>query len=309
MTLFLSILGIALLAIVLLPFLAELLRRPMSAARQAKAPGEIAHLPTGATHYRLSGPEDGPVAICIHGLSTPSYIFAATERSLASLGYRVLSYDLYGRGYSARAKGAQTPRFFVDQLRALLHHLEIDGPLTVLGFSMGGQIAAAFSAREDRVTKLVLVAPAGLTATATTGQSAIWTAPVVGDWATRAFGGMALRRELVEHQSAAMVIPDLEDRQAAETRMRGFLPALLSSRRHMLSVDTKPDHKRIAEFDIPVLAIWGRDDPVIPKAAMGELARLNPYAIHAEIRGAGHNLLHTHPSEVAEALKKFLTRD
>ncbi|MDJ0637710.1 MAG: alpha/beta hydrolase [Paracoccaceae bacterium] len=288
------------------PFLAEWARPAMTPARQAKAPGEIAHLPGGATHYRWSGREGDPVVVCIHGLSTPSYVFAATVRSLTSLGYRVLSYDLYGRGYSARVRGTQDMAFFLSQLQALLKHQNVEGPLIVLGFSMGGQIAAAFAAREDRVEKLIIVASAGLAHAETTGQTRVWTAPVIGDWMTRIWGGIALRRELVDHKTVATVIPDLEDRQAAETRMRGFLPAILSSRRHLLQRSSLSDHTQIARVKVAVLAIWGTADPVIPRRALSALAEVNPDARHVEVAGAGHNLLQTHPSEIATALKAFL---
>ncbi len=221
-------LAFALLALVaVLPVVAEVWRRPMSAERQREAPGEIAYLPRGATHYRWAGREGDPVVVCIHGLATPSYVFAGTERSLTALGYRVLSYDLYGRGFSARVRGAQTVGFFVAQLRALLAHQEVTGPVTLLGFSMGGQIAAALAAAEpDRVERLILVASAGLAEGEPGAWDWVWRAPMIGDWTTLVFGGIALRRELVEHRTLATVIPDFEDRQAAETRMRGYLPVL-----------------------------------------------------------------------------------
>lgn len=293
--------------VALLPFAAEAWRRPMSPERRRQAPGEIAHLPGGATHYRWTGRENDPVVVCIHGLATPSYVFAGTERTLTSLGYRVLTYDLYGRGFSARVRSAQTAEFFLHQLRALLAHQEVAGPVTLLGFSMGGQIAAAFAASEpERVEKLVLVASAGLAEGEPGAWDRVWRAPVIGDWMTRVFGGIALRRELVEHRAMATVIPDFEDRQAAETRVRGYLPALLSSRRHLLSRTSEADHARIARDGIPVLAIWGGSDPVIPARSAGELARINPDAHHVEIKGAGHTLLQTHPSEVALALRGFL---
>lgn len=293
-----------LLCIAALPYLAEALRRPVD---RAAAPGGFAALPPGATHYRWSGPKDGPVAVCIHGMSTPSYIFAATERSLVGLGYRVLTYDLYGRGHSDRPIGPQTSGFFVSQLVALMADQKVAGPVTLVGYSMGGAIATAFASnRPDRVTALVLIAPAGLTPVYGDRISRLWALPLLGDWATRIFGGIALRRELVEHKSSASVIPNLEDRQAAETRMRGFLPALLSSRRCILKERFDVDHAVIGQRGIPVLAIWGTDDPVIPLAAMGRLAELNPDAHHAQVPGAGHVLLQTHPAQVAEALRKFL---
>lgn len=303
--------GALLIVLVILaaPFVAEALRRRMPEDAARHAPGEIAHMPRGDTHFQWAGPEDGPVIVCIHGLSTPSFVFAGTVRSLVSLGYRVLSYDLYGRGYSARVKGAQNTAFFLAQLRALLAHQEVTGPITLLGFSMGGQIAAAFAAAEhQRVERLVLVAPSGLSDGDEGGVGWIWRAPLIGDWVTLLFGGLALRRELVEHRSVATVIPDFEDRQAAETRMRGYLPAVLSSRRHLLSRSATEDHARIAKDGTPVLAIWGGSDPVIPARSAGELARINPDAQHVEFKDAGHTLLQTHPSEVALALRGFLRR-
>ena len=181
--------ALAIATLVALPALAETLRRP---PRRAAAPGRFAGLPHGQTHYRWSGPDDGPVAVCIHGLSTPSYVFAATERSLAGLGYRVLSYDLYGRGHSARPIGRQTSAFFIRQLRALLADEGIEGPILLVGYSMGGAIATAFAASDPkRVSHLVLIAPSGLLPVYDDWRGRFWTLPVIGDWATRVFGGMA----------------------------------------------------------------------------------------------------------------------
>lgn len=294
----------ALAVLIALPAMAEALRRPV---RMAEAPGLFARLSRGRTHYRWSGPEDGPVAVCVHGLSTPSYVFAATERSLAGLGFRVLTYDLYGRGHSARPGGSQTSTFFIRQLNELLAHEGIKAPVLLVGYSMGGAIAAAYTAAHPkRVSHLVLIAPAGLIPVYDDWRSRFWTLPMIGDWATRVFGGIALRRELVEHRTQGTVIPDFEDRQAAETRTRGYLPALLSSRRHMLREPQDANHREIGRAGVPVLAIWGTEDPIIPLTAMSRLAELNPDAHHAQVAGAGHVLLQTHPANVAAALKRFV---
>lgn len=289
-----------------LPFIAELWRRPMTAARQNRAPGRMADLATGATHYAWSGPEGGPIAICIHGLSTPSFVFAATQRHLADMGFRVLSYDLYGRGYSDRVRGTQSLDFFLTQLRALLQHQNVGGPLVMVGYSMGAQIAAAFAAEEGpRVRALVLAAPAGLGTPST--QYDPWTAPFIGDWLTRVAGGWKLRRELVEHAKIATIIPDIERRQAAETRTRGFLPAILSSRRNLLITSIAMDLRDVYKSDTPILAIWGTLDPIVPHDSVGRLAEIAPDAHHVQIKGAAHTLLQSHPTQVAQALRDFLT--
>lgn len=290
-----------------LPLLAEASRKRL---RPGDGPGAVAHLPQGDTHYRWSGPEGGPVALCIHGLTTPSYIFAATERSLASQGFRVLTYDLYGRGHSARVRGPQTTEYFLRQLRALLTDQEVAGRVTVVGYSMGAIIASAFAAADPkRVRALLLIAPAGLVPVYKGWKSRVWTLPIIGDWLTILLGGVVLRRQLVGHRSNATVIPDLEDRQAADTRTRGFLPAVLSSRRHILAQPFHAPYRKIAAANLPVLAIWGSADPVIELTAMGRLAELAPDAHHVQIPGAGHVLLQTHPAQVAEAIRSFLNRD
>ena len=297
--------GVFVLVVAALPFLAELLRKPMTQALQNRAPGRMADLATGATHYTWSGPEGGPIAICIHGLSTPSFVFAATERHLAGMGFRVLSYDLYGRGYSDRPRGAQSLDFFLAQLRALLQHQNVGGPLVMIGYSMGAQIAAAFAAEEGpRVRALVLVAPAGLGAPK--AEFDPWTAPIIGDWLTRVAGGWKLRRELVEHAKIATIIPDMEHRQASETRKRGFLPAILSSRRHLLGTSIAMDLRDIYKSDTPMLAIWGTLDPIVPQSSVGQLAEIAPDAHHVQIKGAAHTLLQSHPTQVAQALHDFL---
>lgn len=299
-------LAFALLAglVIALPFLAEAMRRPV---RKASGSGAYAALPQGETHYRWSGPEGGPVAVCIHGLSTPSYVFAATESSLNALGYRVLSYDLYGRGLSDRPRAAQSSGFFLGQLRALLADQGVERPVTLVGYSMGGIIAAAFAASgRARVDAMILIAPAGLVPVYDDWRGRLWRLPVVGDWATRVLGGMALRRELVEHKSNATVIPNLEDRQAEETRTRGYLPALLSARRHILTEARASDHRILFRKGVPVLAIWGSEDPVVPLRAMGRLSEMNPDAHHVQVAGAGHLVLQTHPAQVADALARFL---
>lgn len=304
-----SALLVAVATVLAMPFLAELKRAPMSKARQSRAPGRMADLSQGATHYTWSGPEGGPIAICIHGLSTPSYVFAATERHLASQGFRVLTYDLYGRGYSDRPKGAQTLDFFLRQLRDLLQHQNVGGPLVVIGFSMGAQIAVAFAAEEGpRVRDLILVAPAGLNIETRRGFDP-WTAPWIGGWLTRVAGGWKLRQELIEHEINATVIPDLEDRQSSETRTRGYLPALLSSRRHLLRTNIDEDIRHLHHIGTRAMAIWGTLDPVVPSSLMGRLAELHPDAHHVQISGAAHNMLQTHPAQVAEALRDFLDSD
>ncbi|MDH3263519.1 MAG: alpha/beta fold hydrolase [Paracoccaceae bacterium] len=294
--------GLALAALAALPFLAEALRQPAH-RRRAEAPGRFADLPSGWTHYRWDGPADGAPVVLIHGLTTPAFVWEGLAPLLAAKGYRVLSYDLFSRGFSEAAPGRQDRGFFLHQLEELLEHESLDGPLTLVGYSMGGEIAAAFAVRHPgRIERLVLIAPAGLGHELRPIEAFVQSTPVLGDWIMWLFGGRKLRNDIRPLVGGPTTVPGIFERQLRETHARGFLPAVLSSQRHMLAEDQSDDHRRLAAAGIPVTAIWGDEDDAIPLSAKDRLAALNPAARQIVVKGATHGLPHTHPETVAAAL-------
>jgi len=299
---------IALLALFALGwFLPEYRRAPMNRAARAEAPGKFARLSGGLTHYRWDGPQGGPVVVCVHGLTTASYGLDAVVAVLTRMGFRVLRYDLYGRGYSDRPDGAQSREFLVRQLTELLADQGLDDIEMMLGYSMGASIALAWSAEAPRrVQRLVLLAPAGLGHRSGRLARLVTRVPVLGDWLMRVFGGVALRRGIARQKRVAGTAMEIAQQQADETRTRGFLPAVLSSRRHMLADDMAPAHRVIARAGLPLLAIWGDRDAVIPPGAVGRLAEIDRNARQVTLSGATHALPHTHPGEIHTALQTFL---
>ena len=148
----------------------------MDAQARADAPGEFASLSNGITHYQFHGPVDGPLVVCVHGLTTPSFVYEGLAKRLMERGYRVLVYDHYGRGYSDRPKGDQDRAFFVSHLEELLEHLNIDTPFDLVGYSMGGWVVTAYAAiHPTTIKRLFLLAPAGM------GHELGWTAKLVRD--------------------------------------------------------------------------------------------------------------------------------
>ena len=105
------------------------------------------------------------VVILVHGFTEHSGRYAAVAEELNRQGYAVYAPDLRGHG---RSQGAPV---FVKSFDQYLADLEVfvrsvrrrepDKPLFILGHSMGGAIAAQFTAtRQPDVEGLVLSAPA-----------------------------------------------------------------------------------------------------------------------------------------------------
>ena len=296
------ILFLIVITILAAPFIIEWRRIPMDAQARADAPGEFAELSNGITHYQFHGLVDGPLVVCVHGLTTPSFVYEGLAKRLVERGHRVLVYDHYGRGYSDRPKGDQDRAFFVSHLEELLEHLNIDTTFDLVGYSMGGWVVTAYAAMHPKMIKrLFLLAPAGM------GHELGWTAklvrdvPIIGDWLSMATYAAQHRRGCEVERALDTTVPFVVDRQQKELQYRGFIPSVLASLRGALANDTKEDHQRIAYHDLDVRAIWGADDVVIPLSAKDQLEVWNPKVRHHVIDGAGHGVTYTHTDAMMTA--------
>lgn len=289
------------------PFVREARRKVMTDTARRAAPGRLARLSRGVTHYRWHGPARGPVAVCVHGLTTPSYVFDGLVEGLAALGYRVLTYDLYGRGWSDRPAGDQDAIFFLEQLEELLADQRVGDDLTLVGYSMGGSIATCFAAAHpDRLRQLVLLAPAGVGNTGDRLAGFVRKTPILGDWLMHMTFPARHRRGTEAERALPSAVPDIVDRQQAELDWRGFVPAVLASLRGILGRTLESEHRRIHTAGVPVLAVWARKDDVIPVAHMGRLAEWSRAARQEVIEEAGHGLTYTHAEEVTAILRARL---
>ncbi len=298
---------VLLVLVIAAPWVRDRRRQPIGASARHKAPGRFVTLSRGVTHYQWHGRVNGPVLVMVHGLVTPSWVFSGLYRSLSTMGFRILTYDLYGRGYSDRPSGEQDRDFFVGQLEELLAALGLadDQELTLFGYSMGGAIATCYTAAHPaRVDRLILLASTGLDYTPHPLLKFAGIAGRLGDWLWLAFGGWLLRRGARADASGPTAIPDLPERITAEVETRGYLQAILSSERHMLTEELEAEHRALSQEYVAVLSIWGAEDDVIPASSIGSLAEWNRHAWKLEISGAGHAIIHTHPQEVIAAIRE-----
>lgn len=297
---------VTLAAVVALPFVIEAARPPMTNKARAKAPGQFAQLSQGVTHFRWYGPGDGRIAVCVHGLTTPGFVWQGVAKGLAQMGFRVLVYDLYGRGYSDRPRGAQDRAFFLTQLSDLLRHQDIDDDITLIGYSMGGVIATHFAAVHPmRVRQLILLAPAGMSAVAQGLLGVAVRTSIIGTWLMLARYPSLLRKGLKAEANMPGSVPGITALQAAELNRRGFVPAVLRSLRGVLAQTQQIEHKKLQHHALPVLAVWGDRDEVIPLSSADTLKRWNSDVHTAIIAGAGHGLPYSHTQETLAHIRDF----
>lgn len=273
------------------------LTRPDVQTLRHAMPGRLVHLSQGQTHCEWHGTKGGPVLVCVHGLSTASFVWGPLLPYLIGQGYHVLTYDLFGRGFSDRAPGRQDTRFFLRQLRDLLQAEGVTGEFTLIGYSMGGAIATAYAqAHPGRVDRLILLAPAGLGLALGRVSDMIARTPVIGDWVMEVLGARLLRRGYGDDDDA------ITTRALAELDTEGTLRAILSAQRGILSVDQAGLHGDLAATGLPVLAIWGGQDSVIPLTSRDRLTTLNPSARQITLPDTDHRLTYLQPAQVAEEI-------
>ena len=290
-------------AVFLLPILKEATKKKLGDKERTQAPGNFVTLSKGLVHYRWLGADTGDLVVCVHGLTTPSFVFEGLASHYASIGKRVLVYDHYGRGYSDRPKAKQDKAFLVSQLEELLNKLQIKKQkFELVGYSMGGVIAASYSARNpDRVKRLILIATAG------TGHNLGISArvakiPVLGWLLFSTFFELQHIRSTKKDKNIKSSVPNIVARQLNELLYKGFVPSVLASIKGILSKDSYDDHEALRNADFEILAFWGDCDRVIPIQCKEVLSSWNSSINNVVIRKGSHSLPFTHARDIIDAL-------
>jgi len=271
-------------------------------------------------HCRCWGDERAPKLFMLHGWMDVSASFQFLVDALRG-NWRVIAPDWRGFGLSEWAKHDSYwfPDYFAD-LDRLLEHFQPDSPATLVGHSMGGNVAAMYAGiRPERVASLVNLEGLGLT-----GTRAEKAPERYARWLAELREKPAFR--------------DYENFEALAERLRGNNSRLSAERASFLAQHwgrSKPDgrvelasdpaHKlvnpllyRLEEAEAcwrkvaaPVLWVVGAES----KAA--EFLKLSPQDLAARkacfqrltervVPEAGHMLHHDQPERLAAVIEEFL---
>jgi pimeloyl-ACP methyl ester carboxylesterase len=276
---------------------------------RSRLPGTFVALSHGYTSYEISGPPNGPVVLLVPGISIPRGVFARTTTVLAAAGYRVVSFDLYGRGFSDRPQVSYDAALFNRQIDDLLTALKIDARINVVGLASGGLQALLYTElRPTRVERLVLIAPDGVDAPVT-GFVRITRLPLVGEMAGRivmnAVGQRQWEERLRHYSADPRLVQEVVELFRGQLAYKGFWRALNSSIARLPINESSGLFRRIERQGTPTLVLWGATDLIIPVHLGHAVRRLMPNAAYREIP-AGHLPQYERPDLTNAAILQFL---
>lgn len=242
-----------------------------------------------ALHYVELGESGRPVLLFVHGLMGTWRNWLFNLLPFADR-FRVIAVDLPGFGDSQMPLGEFSIERYAETLRRLMQELAIER-VTLIGNSMGGQIATIFAKQTpELLDRIVLVDPAGFsTSTHLLARLArfSWTinwiflvaahfkrAIAFNRWFAAAVTKIVLHRPM--RIGGQLMLLLLEGVGKA-----GFVPALKT-------ITTTPVTHFPGEVTVETAIIWGRDDLLIPKSDAFRFAKMIPQARLELLDDVGH---------------------
>jgi pimeloyl-ACP methyl ester carboxylesterase len=257
--------------------------------------GRLIDIDGETIHYVDEG--KGRAVVLIHGLGGHTYSYRTLVPDLAR-DHRVVALDLLGFGYSERVRDADYSH--AAQARRVVGLMDALGIETasVVGHSMGGEIAMRVAAiYPDRVNGLVLAASVSGDRVPTLPPTPLIKPFLSG--LSQLFGKRMLRRGFYDSSKATDEVWQAYRRPAT---IRGSMDALY----HILK-DTRHDPPiQFASIKAPVLLMSAEYERIVPGWMSRRLRSRFPSAEHVVIGDAGHVLLEERPVECIAVIRRFL---
>ena len=247
-----------------------------------------------ALHHRIDGPDSAPVLVLGPSLGTDLHLFDAQVDALADR-YRIVRFDLPGHGGSPVLDGPLTMAGMAEAVIALVDRLGVER-FHYAGVSIGGAIGQQLALdHPGRVLSLAVLASAARfadpeswpkrAATVRANGTEAMVASRPGTWFVQSFAGTDEARRLLEMLRA--------------TTAEGYAGCCEA----IAAFDVR---ERLAEVEVPVLAIAGAEDPATPPEMVRLIAETAASGRFEVVDDSAHLLNAEKPERVNELLAAHL---
>lgn len=253
----------------------------------------------------------GPVLLLIHGMAGSLETWRSVIDPLAR-NATVVAVDLPGHGASSPGGGDYSLGSLAAGLRDVLVTLGHDR-VTLVGHSLGGGIAMQFAYQFPEMTeRLVLVSSGGLglevnpaLRAASLPGANLFLSVTAG--VTRRASGIAGRMLRVTHAPSNAGLDELVRSYAslADTDRRAAFLATVRSVVGLSGQTVYAGDRLYLASDLPVLFIWGAEDPIIPVDHARAAHRQLPDSTLAVFEGVRHFPHIEAPQRFVTALEDF----
>lgn len=262
--------------------------------------------PSLRLHYREAG--EGEAVLLLHGWPTSAHLWRQIMPELART-HRVIALDLPGFGGSDKPVDASYSfRYYERVLSGFLDALGIDR-VNLVVHDLGGPVGLYWAVEhQERLLRLALLntlvyprpswaVVAFVLATYLPGVRGLLASPSGLRFGMR-FG--VTHKERLDEQVLRGYTDPFVDRDARRALLKAAHSLHVRGFFHIA--------RRLPELRVPVRAIYGREDRILPDVArtMERVARDLPQAQVTALPGCGHFLQEDEPEQVAALLGAFL---
>ena len=266
--------------------------------------GRVIDLPDGDLQVREDGSPEGSAIVLLHGFACSLGWWDDVAPALAR-NHRVIRFDLLGHGGSEKPKKGYGMESQARLVAAALDRLGVRRA-TIVGHSMGGNVATALAEQRPRLVQSLVIVDTGsgrddgeLPFTARLGF-----VPVLGQAIRRVVPDAMVRNGL---ESAFADGFDVPDRFVEDFRDMTYTSYDDS---HRASDDYREEvglAERLVDESVPLLVIFGSEDEIVdPQSAEG--FRKVPGARIVIVDGAGHSPHVERPRATARLIENFLAQ-
>ena len=279
--------------------------------------GKFAELEKGNLFYQefTSDNPIGQIVVLVHGFSTPSIVWKGVVPYLTDAGYDVISYDHYGRGFSARPKVDYTKDFYISTLLELIDYLKIEQKVHLVGYSMGGPIVGYFANENpNKVESVNFIAPAGYMFKRKSQSNfyfKILSIPFVSKYISIVFpslmyGGNSSIELSTKDDKNRLSQGELNNVYKEQMKYEGFTRSLVSTASNFNLFNTQKMYQELGKKKIDASVIWGDEDEIVSFDGLSHLRSDYPEINFKVVENGHHDLTYALPSIVGKFLSEQL---